>query len=386
MEQAEVKYAPGMRIIVRGEEWMVKKVETNSLGNQTLYVIGLSQLVKDYESMFLVDVENDIEIVDPAKVTLVPDDSAFFRKSKVYIESQWRSKIPTDNKCLVKYALKELLKDKTADEILHLTVCEPAMGSAAFLNEAINQLAEAYLTKKQEELGETISYDKRFKELQKVKMFIADRNVYGCDLNPVAVELAEVSLWLNTIYKGAYVPWFGTQLVNGNSLIGARRQVYSQSALEAGKWYDKTPRRIMPGEERTKKGQHEHTKEIYHFLLGDPGMANYSDKVIKGLEPEKIKMLKAWNKEFTSKFEEDELKTVLRLSESIDKLWKLTADERKRIEKETYEPLSVYGHDELGEGSHKSIREKDEIYKRLFKSEKAQKTGNLGDKRVNGNL
>lgn len=65
-------------------------------------------------------------------------------------------------KCLVKYALKELLKDKTADEILHLTVCEPAMGSAAFLNEAINQLAEAYLTKKQEELGETISYDKTF--------------------------------------------------------------------------------------------------------------------------------------------------------------------------------------------------------------------------------
>ena len=35
MEQLEVKYAPGMRIIVRGEEWMVKKVETNSLGNQT---------------------------------------------------------------------------------------------------------------------------------------------------------------------------------------------------------------------------------------------------------------------------------------------------------------------------------------------------------------
>lgn len=98
MEQVEVKYAPGMRIIVRGEEWMVKKVETNSLGNQTLHVIGISQLVKDYESMFLVDVEDDIEIVDPAKVILVPDNSAFFRKSKVYIESQWRGKIPTDNK------------------------------------------------------------------------------------------------------------------------------------------------------------------------------------------------------------------------------------------------------------------------------------------------
>lgn len=61
----------------------------------------------------------------------------------------------------------------------------------------------------------------------------------------------------------------------------------------------------------------------------------------------------------------DELKTVLRLSESIDKLWKLTADERRKIEEATYEPLSVYGHEESGEGSHKSIREKDEIYKKL---------------------
>ena len=34
--------------------------------------------------------------------------------------------------CLVKYALKELLEGKTADEILNLTICEPAMGSAAF--------------------------------------------------------------------------------------------------------------------------------------------------------------------------------------------------------------------------------------------------------------
>jgi type I restriction-modification system DNA methylase subunit len=61
--------------------------------------------------------------------------------------------------CLVKYALKELLDpkrpSKRADDILTLTVCEPAMGSAAFLNEAVNQLAEAYLERKQE-LGRRI--------------------------------------------------------------------------------------------------------------------------------------------------------------------------------------------------------------------------------------
>lgn len=52
-----------------------------------------------------------------------------------------------------------------------------------------------------------IGYEDRFNELQKVKMYIADRNVYGIDLNPVAVELAEISLWLNTIYEGGFVPW-----------------------------------------------------------------------------------------------------------------------------------------------------------------------------------
>lgn len=117
MENTAVKYAPGMRIIVRGEEWMVKKVETNSLGNQTLHVVGLSQLVKDYDSMFLVDVEKEIEIVDPAKVNLVPDNSAFFRKSKVYIESQWRGKIPTDKKIHI--------GDKAAMDLMHFQL-EPA--------------------------------------------------------------------------------------------------------------------------------------------------------------------------------------------------------------------------------------------------------------------
>lgn len=93
-----IDYAPGMRIIARGEEWIVKRVETNSLGNQTLQVVGISSLVKDYESRFMTDIEKGIEIVDPAKVKLVPDDSSFFKKSKLYIESHLRQKIPTDNK------------------------------------------------------------------------------------------------------------------------------------------------------------------------------------------------------------------------------------------------------------------------------------------------
>ncbi|NCC60083.1 MAG: hypothetical protein EOM12_03905 [Verrucomicrobiae bacterium] len=140
--------------------------------------------------------------------------------------------------CLVKYALKELIGEKsteenwkTADEILNLTVCEPAMGSAAFLNEAINQLADAYIRRKQVELDTFIPHDRIEEETQKIRMVLADNNVFGIDLNPVAVELAEISLWLNSIHAGNFVPWFGFQLQCGNSLIGARRQTFESYLL-----------------------------------------------------------------------------------------------------------------------------------------------------------
>lgn len=274
-------------------------------------------------------------------------------------------------KCLVKYALKELLEGKTADEILELTVCEPAMGSAAFLNEAINQLAEAYIDRKQRELGEMIPAERRLRELQKVKMYIADRNVYGIDLNPIAVELAEVSLWLNTIFEGGYVPWFGTQLVNGNSLIGARRQVYREGTLRATskglRWYENEPERLKFNGQRRDR--------IYHFLLGDPGMCNYTDKVIKSLEPECIKKMKQWNKDFTKPYTEAEIETLKQLSKIIDTLWKQQIVNRQKLEKMTRDRLSVFGQEDVGSNPVSTIREKDDWLSIIYKTEGAKNAG-----------
>ncbi|MCB1718651.1 MAG: N-6 DNA methylase, partial [Candidatus Competibacteraceae bacterium] len=220
---------------------------------------------------------------------------------------------------LVKYALKELLADKSADEILALTVCEPAMGSAAFLNEAVNQLAEAYLARKQAELNTRIPHQDYTRELQQVKMYIADRNVFGVDLNPVAVELAEVSLWLNAIHGGNQVPWFGYQLFCGNSLIGARRQVYDSHLLDKrGKgnaWFDTAPVRIDPRQPERQPQQ------VYHFLLPDPGMANYTDKVAKALRKEQIKAISDWRKQFCRPFSPDDIETLQFYSQKIDELW-----------------------------------------------------------------
>lgn len=276
-------------------------------------------------------------------------------------------------KCLVKYALKELLKNKKADEILHLTVCEMALGSGAFANEAVNQLAEAYLDRKQRETGRIIPHDQYATEKQKVKMFIADHNVFGVDLNPVAVELAEISLWLNTIFDGAYVPWFGMQLVAGNSLIGARRQVFPASRVikqERGQpsFLDLVPDRrplkvAQPGDKLT-------SGDIFHFLLPDSGMADYTDKVVKQLAPTEMEHIKKWRKKFISPFDDGEVTTLLRYSQTIEKLWRKHVEQQQRIRERTSDIVPVFGQEEtMKPTAWTSTQDKDKILQQELLSE-----------------
>jgi hypothetical protein len=319
-------------------------------------------------------------------------------------------------RCLVKYALKERIGDKpedpnwlAADEILRLTVCEMSVGSAAFLNEAVNQLAEAYLQRKQKETGITIPHDDYTQERQKVKMLIADNNVFGVDLNPTAVELAEISLWLNTIYEGAFVPWFGLQLANGNSLIGARRETYPTSlivrqttrATEKPRWPEVPP---SPVRWETQDGKTQDTRKekeaapasstvagasrpspskeapasassspdlppsssslpencklntehslpqrsegsVYHWLLGDPGMASYDDKVIKSLAKSHLDKIKDWKSNFLTPYEKDDLPELLALSAAADKLLTKHLEIAQKLRQETTDPLVVWGQD-----------------------------------------
>ncbi|VXC99877.1 N-6 DNA methylase [Pseudomonas sp. 9AZ] len=272
-------------------------------------------------------------------------------------------------RCLVKYALKELLVDKTADDILTLRVVEPAMGSAAFLNEAVNQLSEAYLERKQAELKQRIPHEDYTRELQKVRMYLADRNVFGVDLNPIAVELAEVSLWLNAIYgepthdkagnklppQPARVPWFGYQLFPGNSLIGARAEVYSSSCLIKKcpqLWYQQAPRRLDVSAPKRKPD------EVYHFLLPDPGMAAYSNKVAKELYPADFEHLKAWRKRFNVPLEDHEIARLQQLSLQIDGLWQQHREWLAAERNATEDPLAIWPHSEAS-ASRSSRQEKE---------------------------
>ena len=317
----------------------VKKTGTNPSDLEIAYFVTEEQL-NQYDD------DEKVYVAGGARLRKHPRGEFIYRlagRDRQTSASYYTPEVLTQ--CLVKYSLKELLSEKTADEILELTVCEPAMGSAAFLNEAVNQLAEAYIERKEKETGGSIPHNERTQELQKVKMFIADRNVYGVDLNPIAVELAEVSLWLNTIYKGAFVPWFGRQLHCGNSLIGARRQVFAPGLLRPTSktmptWMNEVPARVMPDAIRE-------SGTVYHFLTPDTGMANYTDKVIKELRPEEIKLTKDWAKEMKKSFTADEVKALQRLSDRIDELWKQHTAHLQEVQRRTSDAMSVFGHEEI---------------------------------------
>ncbi|MFM9613243.1 Eco57I restriction-modification methylase domain-containing protein [Streptomyces niveiscabiei] len=163
-----------------------------------------------------------------------------------------------------------------AADVLRWRICEPALGSGAFLNEAVNQIAELYLRLAQHERDVEIDLEDYQRELQKVKAYIALHNAYGVDLNETAVELAEISLWLNTMYRGMKAPWYGLHLRRGNSLIGAARKVYPGNSLKDGGWLTtKNPQkpRAVPLTEKLK------AREVHQFLLPATGWGSIGEKV-----------------------------------------------------------------------------------------------------------
>lgn len=271
----------------------------------------------------------------------------------------------------VKYTLKGIidsLKERQkkgedcADEILALKILEPAMGAAAFHNEVINQLADAYLELKEEE--EVRKGRKRIvpgnyaDEMQKVKAFIAANNVYGVDLNPTAVELGKLSLWLNCMHKNMETPFFAHRLGTGNAVVGCWLKVYNEKqviaeypASEKNKkkpkpisksWWDKAPSRIgwnKRGELSRKQ------KQFYHFLLPDENMlSSFSIGLIKEeLNDAQKKAVTEWKKEFKQPLSTSECLRLEKLCKVIDTLLEEHYRQIKGIIKDTTSAYAVYG-------------------------------------------
>ena len=243
----------------------------------------------------------------------------------------------THPRCLTKFvvgqALEELLDQDghttTAEEILGLTVCEPALGSGAFAIEAVRQLADHYLTRREQEVGERIDPDERPRELQKAKAAIALHQVYGVDLNATAVELAEISLWLDTMVDGLKAPWFGLRLRRGNSLIGARRAVYSAQQVTDKAWLKDVPTDVpvstLVDDMRDGRIGSATSGKIHHFLLPAEGWGAAVDaKEGKELAPETHAKLRTWRNEMRKKPSKKQLDRLVGLTHRVEVLWQFT--------------------------------------------------------------
>lgn len=193
-----------------------------------------------------------------------------------------------------------IIKTRAA-ELLKYKICEPALGSGAFLNEAINQVADEYLRRRQDELGTPIPIADALTEKQKARAYIALHNAYGVDLNATGVELAEVSLWLNAMHPGMRAPWFGLHLRRGNSLIGARRTVYAGAdiASPAKAWLKNKDALAPTPLPFLKDGQPQPLPQdaVHQFLLPSPGWAAVAgSKEAKELAEDQVKQLAEWKK------------------------------------------------------------------------------------------
>ncbi|MGY5014734.1 class I SAM-dependent DNA methyltransferase [Streptomyces sp. 900105755] len=229
-----------------------------------------------------------------------------------------------------------------ARELLDWKICEPALGSGAFLNEAINQVAAEYLRRRQDELGVAIDTEKYAVELQKAKAYIALHNSYGVDLNDTAVELAEVSLWLNTMHPGMEAPWFGLHLRRGNSLIGGRREVYSAERLKKGGWLGTTPERFPLSEALAGASLPEGA--VHHFLLpAKEWGAVAAEKEAKALAPEESKALAAWRKAITKSPSATQTKRLQGLARRAEYLWGLVVRRLEISEREISRRIDVWG-------------------------------------------
>jgi hypothetical protein len=135
---------------------------------------------------------------------------------------------------LVRKTLTPLVEGRTAAEILRLRVVDPAMGSGAFLVAACGFLADGCEQAMIRD-GRWSAADVSASDRASLRRQVAEQCLFGVDLNPTAVQLARVSLWLTTLAANRPLTFLDHHLAAGNSLIGARLSDLSRPPVSRGR-------------------------------------------------------------------------------------------------------------------------------------------------------
>lgn len=201
----------------------------------------------------------------------------------------------------------------TPEQILELTVCDPAMGSGAFLVEACRQLGDALIESWHvHDCLPEVPADED--EVIFARRQVAQRCLYGVDRNPVAVDLAKVSLWLITMAREHALTFVDHALRHGDSLVGL-----TNAQIAARDWSENEPvgslkyRKLKAEAEKIgefRRQIREAGDEVSDFVLSDllieaeyaaSRIRTYGDLVIEafftGLKDKERKaaLVKAWN-------------------------------------------------------------------------------------------
>lgn len=141
--------------------------------------------------------------------------------------------------------LKRLGEHPTPAQILELKICDIAVGSAAFLVETCRQLGDALVKAWRHHGGRPTLPDDETEELLAMRT-VAQRCLYGVDRNPMAVDLAKLSLWLATLAKDHPFTFVDHAIRCGDSLVGlTRRQIETftwKSEFTTGQFFEKDVR------------------------------------------------------------------------------------------------------------------------------------------------
>lgn len=140
---------------------------------------------------------------------------------------------------IVRHALEPTFErlgaDATPDQILDLKVCDPAMGSGAFLVEACRQLGDRLVKAWARHRNAPAPPEDETLDLH-ARRLVAQRCLYGIDKNPLATDLAKLSLWLATLARDHEFTFLDHALKSGDSLVGL-----TQTQIAAANWDTSKP-------------------------------------------------------------------------------------------------------------------------------------------------
>jgi len=201
-------------------KWLKEKTDQELIGapaNSLRQAKNITELVLALEKKIAHQVTP--QVVPKGSITLQPSDER--RRSGSHYTP--RSLTEYIVRTTLEPVLKLLPTQPTPDQILELKICDPAMGSGAFLVEACRQLGDE-LVRSWQLTDSTPSIPADEDELLHARRLVAQRCLYGVDKNPMAVDLAKLSLWLATLAKDHPFTFLDHTLRCGDSLLGLTRE------------------------------------------------------------------------------------------------------------------------------------------------------------------